>query len=437
VAVAAASAAPRRGWGGARQAYARGRVLPVQLHVHALSAHRVATLHTIAENAAEARHGEVIWWSEHANLWDHTPQAEERLASPESLIRRLTRQDERLADGEQWKTYDENVYIPASSHPILKWMTDGPGTVQVHHLLGVEEVDAEDGEFQLTGPADNVLMGVVPVGCNLSDLRIEYGRTRDESYAAYEAALAPGQFAGLEYREFDSGDALPHNNLYLPQAGLQPAGMEAREEIIAWAQAQGGLVSYNHPFWRNSQGWEDRVDRVFEEIEAERALGCQTIELHEECFKAKLRDHLELWDRLVAAGMPLFATMVSDAHQPSAFAERQGLTWLLSAEAERAVMITRLRNGRFFCGFKDRYKGGAFSYRIAGVPMARTGKADWGQGIVCGLRGYRLRLTQFDESGYLVWRGPLSALQERASWARLEAHVDQGPALIGQWCRLL
>jgi hypothetical protein len=419
---AGAAAAARLG-----DASAAARGWPVQLHVHALSAHRMDRVFSAADNAAQAI-GEEIWWTEHHHAWDHSePGAPAEWSIP------------RVIDGYMQHievVRHSGVSVPLTSQPRLSWAADGPGEVELFFLDGRMVVNALagadlPGEHRVT---DNLLVAIRPLGCDLTNVRIRFGVTREESYQAYSDALPAGQYAALEWRQ--DSPPVPHMTVYLPQAKLPPRELATAEEFRAWVTSEGGLINWAHPFFKDDYPAAERLRGVADDILAVDAYGSTTIEHYRMRGGADSDLHLELWDILVAAGLPLYMIGVSDSHHPDAFANK-GISWTIrQTRPDRATRISGLRNGHIYFGQIHR-SAPMFDYHIAGVRMGQTGTPDWTRGVRVRVpAGDEARLTQFDENGYLGRRVPIDQLSERASWARLELFRAGKPRWFGQWCRL-
>jgi len=226
-------------------------------------------------------------------------------------------------------------------------------------------------------------------------------RVLSELLEEYESRYGVTQYIGAEASGIHTPQR-PHMNVYLPESTatfgnlvVDPA-VERREWALGVGRL-GGLVSLNHPFGASlspaarglaGQGNaaplldlaraagpipEDELWEVAEPIIETGGLGCDLLEVGY-IFRGKgsLDDHLRLWDLVLAHGVRMVGTGVSDAHggvwgsdlRPNPFA-----SWLWAEDEDRDSLLRALRAGRVCFG--DPFK---FTSRLAfGVDDAFMG----------------------------------------------------------------
>ena len=129
------------------------------------------------------------------------------------------------------------------------------------------------------------------------------------------------------------------------------------ERAISNAHARGGLISLNHMF---GASWLDRSkkDKRTAALEEVRDLLAAGVDLLEVGYVSRggqrLSDHLWVWDKLSAEGLPVVGTGVSDSHGGEQQRWRTGknnfVTWLFAPTTDKADLIEALRAGRVFFG---------------------------------------------------------------------------------------
>jgi hypothetical protein len=399
-------------------------VWPFQLHAHSSDGHDPTNI-ALPSGCAMAHVDGTIWFTPHTALM--------QTDSPRSFGDVPALEEVEL----RW----ENIFVAAAGQPVFSGLLAAPGLIEVYSALqGWMSIEQPEGEFFWQPQTDDgdvftLFRSAAPV----SGLTVTFARSSDETYAAWCAALPPSHYAGEE-RTRDPVER-EHLTVFLPEPATPAWGTPASE----WATVQNGVTAFAHPFGTSRAAGAYRaaeVDEAVNRLLATQVLGATMLEVYRKRGSANLRMHLEAWDRVVAAGFPVYGIGATDAHLPEMWATLDLATFFTAPEKpSRQLVIDKMRRGRMFFGFAGDWDPGTkLDYRVAGVPMGGTGAADWSQGVRFfggRPRDYRMRATQFDESGYLLWEGRLSEIQERPSWVRLVARRDGRTALLGQWCRLL
>jgi hypothetical protein len=271
----------------------------------------------------------------------------------------------------------------------------------------------------------------------------------------------------------------PHMNAFFPEstetfANLVIDPMMDRQDWAAGVHRRGGLVSLNHPFGASlnpiARGLyadaatvslkelartagpipEQDLWAVAGPIISTGGLGCDMLEVGY-IFRGtgSLDDHLRLWDLVLAHGIRLVGTGVSDAHggvwgpdlRPNPFA-----SWIWAEAKDRDSLLRALKsgrvcfgdpflwNGRFAFGVGGAFMGDTLYVKSGQEPRAFMLMEPWVNGA--DVRLVQVRLKAGREPEYIRResienaRGGFRIRVDEPCFARLEVYGPDGDALV-------
>ena len=260
------------------------------------------------------------------------------------------------------------------------------------HLVEVTPDRWNDLTFDLTrdairdgiGGMDNAMQGIrvglevrrgATAAVELDHLRIEHERAGDALLARAReiaAGLEGDDLALYVGQEISYG---VHINAFGPEVKLvdyekHPAGHDG-SATVEFIHRQGGVALLDHPFgvFRSLEhlGWDRSTRRNYLHSVAARLIrtrgyGADAIEVgYRLRGNMTLSDHLELWDRLGAAGVVITGVGSSDVHS----SRREWLdgppnnwvTWIWAASREMKDLMEGLRAGACYFGDPARWNG--------------------------------------------------------------------------------
>ncbi len=273
--------------------------------------------------------------------------------------------------------------------------------------------------------------------------------------AYYEARTQEVRhFVGSELSRFKIQQ---HMNAYAP--GFVPVdytGRVASDSLwyaVDQVHAQGGLVSFNHPWGVGIYGNPQETP----EMKALRILKAKNDALATELYRCdmlevgyrirhgiNLAGHLDLWDCLTANGRFVTGTGVTDTHgtawsigwvpwQPSALYENNFVTWVWAEAPEERPLLDALAAGRAWFGDPYRWRGEMDLRTIDGFPMGRVVLTD------APSHDMIVRITEAPDGGEVrVRQGRIDdtgAPSTTVSWLREESLAL--PAGGGEFCDTL
>lgn len=187
-----------------------------------------------------------------------------------------------------------------------------------------------------------------------------------------------------------------HMNAYAP--GLTPVdytGRAATDSLwyaVDQVHAQGGLLSFNHPwgvgiYGNPAETQEMKALRILKAKNDALATDLYRCDLLEVGYRVRhginLAGHLDLWDCLTANGRFVTGIGVTDTHgsawsigwvpwQPSALYENNYVTWVWATGLQEQVLLDALAAGRAYFGDPYRWRGEMDLATRDGFPMGRV-----------------------------------------------------------------
>jgi len=304
------------------------------------------------------------------------------------------------------------------------------------------------------------------VEVTFSDLRLhsrdpepDHQIDRIETFARrYGEVYSITQHVGLEFGDLHTLDR-PHMD------GLFPGTVPAfdlladlyRRDLPRWVSAvhqAGGLVTVNHIFGAMGREWrastpaerDEKVCEVAARVLARHAYG-------EDLFEAgylmragaRLEDHLQVWDILLANGHRIYGDATSDCHGGAwglEMTENPMATWIWAPDVDEKSLLDAMRRGRLFFGNPFLWSGelsiwvdgGWMGDEVAvyghpmdlGVylsPCPRTAEVF----LVQGLLGEGTRTEYLHDRTPLDPKRPFSLETDRASFVRIEVYDRAAP----------
>jgi len=199
-----------------------------------------------------------------------------------------------------------------------------------------------------------------------------------ERYASVYPAVA--QRSGLEISEF-----LPHLNWFGGDIHLGDYTSVTYKswntfltQQVAIAHANGGIVSYNHPFGYTSvaalpASQQDSLRaQVAKQLLANRALGCDILEVgYPLRAGVDVKHHVALWDVLSRNALFLTGNGVSDDHfgQNWYGIKNNWITSVWAASTEESDLLASLTAGRAWSASLSRYRGALDLLADGAAPM--------------------------------------------------------------------
>ncbi len=207
------------------------------------------------------------------------------------------------------------------------------------------------------------------------------------------------QYPGVEYlvgSEISRYKAQPHLNGYAPDHVLVDYTGTVFSDSLYYAvdqvHAQGGLVSYNHPwgigiYGNPSETPAQKAARILtmkRGLLRCRALRCDLLEVGYRWRQGiPLSGHLDLWDCLNANALFLTGIGVTDSHgstpfygwapwQPVATYENNYVTWLWATGTTASELLRPLASGNAYFGDPYRWQGDLEVGTADGFPMGRV-----------------------------------------------------------------
>ncbi len=213
--------------------------------------------------------------------------------------------------------------------------------------------------------------------------------------AAYYETVYPDvrHFVGSEVSKYK---AQPHMNAYAPNHTLIDYTGTVFTDSLYYAveqvHAQGGLVSYNHPWGVGIYGNlnetpEEKAERIFYMklgLIGIRVYDCDLLEVgYRYRHGINLAGHLDLWDALTGNAIFLTGTGISDTHgstpfygwapwQPIATYENNYVTWIWATGIAEIPLLDALVAGRAYFGDPYRWEGELDMATGEGFPMGRV-----------------------------------------------------------------
>lgn len=293
----------------------------------------------------------------------------------------------------------------------------------------------------------------------------------------YESRYGIAQYIGVEASGIHT-PRRPHMNAFFPESTetFENLVIDPTVERTRWAAGvneRGGLVSLNHPFgaalrpsargldadlaavslWdlANTAGPIPEQDLwvVAEPIIETGGLGCSILEVGY-IFRGtgSLADHLRLWDLVLAHGVKMMGSGVSDAHggiwgpdlRPNPFA-----SWIWAEGKDRSSLLQSLRAGRVCFGDPFLFRS-KLAFGVDGAFMGDTLRVERGAGPTgwikiepwvddLEVRLVQVRIEAGREPGYIRRdiltnpRGGFKIPVEEACFARIEVYDPGGRPL--------
>ena len=190
--------------------------------------------------------------------------------------------------------------------------------------------------------------------------------------------------------------AQPHMNAYAPNLQLVDYTGHVYTDSLYYAveqvRAQGGLVSYNHPWGIGiygdfSETQEQKAARILAAkigLLGTRLYDCDMLEVgYRVRHGINLAGHLSLWDCLTANEVFVTGTGVTDTHgsswsigwapwQPSGLYENNYCSWVWSTAATEVPLLKGLAAGRVYFGDPYRWSADFDLMTTDGFPMGRV-----------------------------------------------------------------
>lgn len=164
------------------------------------------------------------------------------------------------------------------------------------------------------------------------------------------------QLVGQEVSLLDEG----HFNTFgaaVPFLPYHEGALLDAETLVALAEEEGGLVSYNHMFGTGVAlvDEEARAAQVVEAIATlteRRVWGCQLLEVGYRSRGGATEDFLAVWDALSVAGVFITGEGASDQHDvgPWDLAVNNLVTYVPVLEPDEAQLLSQLRRGAVWFG---------------------------------------------------------------------------------------
>jgi hypothetical protein len=303
-------------------------------------------------------------------------------------------------------------------------------------------------------------------------------RVISELLDEYVARYGMTQYMGVEASGIHTPER-PHMNAFFPESTETLANLviDPAVERTEWAAGvgrRGGIVSLNHPFGaalspsaRGVDAYDNSIPLlelasgvgpipeedlwdVARPIIETGGLGCRILEVGY-IFRGtgSLADHLRLWDLVLAHGVRMVGSGVSDAHgglwgpdlRPNPFA-----SWIWAEGVDRSSLLKALGAGRVCFGDPFLFKS-KLAFGVDGAFMGDTLRVERGAEPAGWIRitpwvddlDVRLVLVKIEAGREPVYirrdrlsepRGGFKILVEEACFARIEVYGKDGGPLV-------
>lgn len=155
---------------------------------------------------------------------------------------------------------------------------------------------------------------------------------------------------------------------------------QATRELVSRIQAQGSLVSYNHPFGTSNEiaapaDQQQRMQQAATDLVQEQMYGADMVEVgYRSRGGIDLAGHLLIWDACSRAGVFVTGIGVNDNHSGMGWdtAENNFITWIWAEEPSLPALSTALSGGRAYFGDPTQFNGQLDLSTAAGAQMGQV-----------------------------------------------------------------
>ena len=220
---------------------------------------------------------------------------------------------------------------------------------------------------------------------------LDWQRTASAYYEGQDQTVK--HFVGSELSRFKIQQ---HMNAYAPNlVPVDYTGHVAADSLwycVEQVHAQGGLVSFNHPwgvgiYGNPAETQEQKALRILKAKRDALATNLYDCDMLEVGYRIRhginLAGHLDLWDCLTANARFVTGLGVTDTHgsawsigwvpwQPSALYENNYVTWVWAPSRDEVPLLDALAAGRAWFGDPYRWRGEMELATPDGFPMGRV-----------------------------------------------------------------
>lgn len=195
----------------------------------------------------------------------------------------------------------------------------------------------------------------------------------------YRSQYAVQNYFGSEFSFSFVQNNYVHFNAFVPESATNKSflhdstsyNVNSASSFISLIKNSGGVISYNHPMGASrynmvSNAQQDSIVNEFANyILSVNGYECDMIEIgYTSRGYCDLAHHIQLWDKLNANELFMYANAVGDRHGGNWFDNENPLsTWIFSTDSTSDNLIASIKNGRMFFGNNIKYDG-RFYFKI-------------------------------------------------------------------------